>query len=190
MRPPSRKTKSTVFPHHAERAAAGASSQPARARHFVVKALIGLLLALTTTPVAYACDAGSKDYYGRCVAAKPPPAGLLKFLKDYGQQAGKVGEVADLFAPELPLFDRPEPGRKIIHSWKRPNSDIESEAKIEKVLPDFYYVTVSIYDGPTSCGFDENKTKGPKATLRGYVPKTNPQGVPSLWTFRHLSGLC
>lgn len=165
-------------------------SQFAGARRFGVKALLGSLLALAATADAHACDAGFKDYYGRCVAAKPPPTRLLKFLKDYGQQANRIGEVADLFAPDLPLFDKPEPGRKVIHSWKRPNSDIESEAKIEKVLPDFYYVTVSIYDGPTSCGFDENKAKGPKATLHGYVPKTNPQDLPSLWKFRHFSGLC
>ncbi|WP_156951908.1 hypothetical protein [Bradyrhizobium sp. WSM1743] len=159
-------------------------------RRFSVETLLGSFLASVATADAHACDAGFKDYYGSCVEAKSPPAKLLKFLKDYAQQTNKVGEVADLFSPDVPLFDKPEPGRKIIHSWKRPNSDIESEAKIEKVLRDFYYVTVSIYDGPTSCGFDESKAKGPKATLRGYVPKTNPQDVPSLWKFRHLSGLC
>lgn len=149
-----------------------------------------LLFAVMSSAPARACDAGYKNYFGRCVEAKPAPAKLLKFLDEYGQQANKVGDVADLFTPDVPLFDRPEPGRKVVYSWKRPSADIESEAKIEKVLPDFYYVTVSIYDGPTSCGIDEFKLKGPKATLRGYVPKTNPQGVQSLWKFRHLSGLC
>ena len=147
-------------------------------------------LALLTGTCAYACETGQKAYYGRCVEAKTPPAKLLKFLNGYGRQVNKIGEVADLFAPDVPLFDRPEPDRKVIHSWKRPNADIESEARIEKILPDFYYVTVSVYDGPTSCGIDEFKLKGPKITLRGYVPRTNPQDVPSLWKFRHMSGLC
>lgn len=88
------------------------------------------------------------------------------------------------------MFDKPEPGRKIIHTWRRPNADIESEARIEGVLPDFYVVTVSVYEGPTSCGIEEFKQKGPKSTLRGYVPKTNPQGLRSLWKFKHMSGLC
>ena len=114
----------------------------------------------------------------------------MRFLNGYGQQVNKIGEVADLFAPDVPLFDKPEPGRKVIHSWKRPNANIESKARIEKILPDFYYVTVSVYDGPTSCGIDEFRLKEPKTTLRGYVPRTNPQDVPSLWKFRHLSGLC
>jgi hypothetical protein len=47
-----------------------------------------------------------------------------------------------------------------------------------------------VYDGPTSCDRDENRSKGPKTTIRGYVPKANPQGVPSLWKFRHMTGLC
>jgi hypothetical protein len=147
-------------------------------------------LALLTGTHAYACETGHKDYYGRCAEAKPPSAKLLRFLNGYGQQVNKIGEVADLFAPDVPLFDKPEPGRKVIHSWKRPNADVESEARIEKILPDFYYVTVSVYDGPTSCGIDEFRLKGPKTTLRGYVPRTNPQDVPSLWKFRHMSGLC
>jgi hypothetical protein len=146
-------------------------------------------LALLTSAEACACEAGYKDYYGSCVAGGPSPR-LLKFLKDYGQQVNKIGEVADLFAPDVPLFDKPEPGRKVIHSWKRPNADIESEARIEKILPDFYYVTVSVFDGPTSCGIDEFRLKGPKTTLRGYVPRTGPHDVPSLWKFRHMSGLC
>jgi len=143
-----------------------------------------------TSACAHACDAGYKDYYGRCVEAKLPPAKLLKFLKGYGQQVTKAGEVADLFAPDVPMFDKPEPGSKVIYSWSRPSADIESEAKIEKVLPDFYYVTVSVYEGPTACGIDEFKLKGPKAKLQGYVPRTNPRDVPSLWKFRHMSGLC
>jgi hypothetical protein len=68
-----------------------------------------LLLTLMTSAYAHACDAGYKDYYGRCVEA---------------------------------------------------------------------------------CGIDEFKLTGPKTTLRGYVPRTNPQGAPSLWTFRNMSGLC
>jgi hypothetical protein len=130
------------------------------------------------------------DYFGRCVETEPPPAKLLKFLNSYGQRANKVGDIADLFAPDVPLFDKPEPGRKPIHLWKGPDINITSEAKIEKILPDFYYVTVSVYDGPTSCGIDEFKLKGPKVTLSGYVPRNNPQGVPSLWQFTHMSGLC
>jgi hypothetical protein len=147
-------------------------------------------MALLTGTYAYACETGQKDYYGRCIEAKRPSAKLLEFLNGYGQQVNKIGEVADLFAPDVPLFDKPEPGRKVIHSWKRPNADVESEARIEKILSDFYYVTVSVYEGPTSCGIDEFRLKGPKTTLRGYVPRTNPQDVPSLWKFRHMSGLC
>ncbi|WP_354032683.1 hypothetical protein [Bradyrhizobium sp. S3.2.6] len=147
-------------------------------------------LIMTSSIGAHACDPGYKDHYGRCVEAKPPPAKLLKFLNGYGQQVNKVGEIADLFAPDTRLFDTTEPGRKIIHSWTRPNADVESDVRIEKVLPDFYYVTMSVYDGPISCGRDENRSKGPKATLQGYVPKANPQDVPSLWKFRHMSGLC
>jgi len=143
-----------------------------------------------TTSRAQACDAGYKDYYGRCVEAKPAPAKLLKFLRGYGQQATNVGEVADLFAPDVPLFEKPEPGSKVIHRWKGPDIDITTEAKIEKVLPDFYYVTVSVYGGPTSCGIEEFRQKGPTIRLRGYVPKTNPQDVSSLWKFTHMSGLC
>ena len=146
--------------------------------------------ALLTCTNAYACEAGHKDYYGNCVEVRKPSAELLKFFNGYGQQVNKVGEVADLFAPDVPLFDKPAPGRKVIHSWKRPSVDIESKARIEKILPDFYYVTVSVYEGPTSCGIDEFKLKGPKTTLRGYVPRTNPQDVPSLWKFRDMSGLC
>jgi hypothetical protein len=149
-----------------------------------------VIFALTTSSYAYACDAGYKDYYGRCVEAKAPPAKLLTFLNGYGQKVTNVGDVADLFAPDLPVFDKPGPGRKVIHSWKRPNSSVESEARIERITPDFYYVAVSVYEGPTSCGIEEFKLKGPKTTLRGYVPKTNPQDVPSLWRFTHMSGLC
>ncbi|MBR0829531.1 hypothetical protein JQ596_28750 [Bradyrhizobium manausense] len=145
-----------------------------RTRDFRSRAVVAsLFLALMTSASAYACGADFKEYYGRCVAATPAPAKVLTFLKDYGQQASKVGEFADLFAPDIPLFDKPEPGRKIIYSWKQPNSDIESEVKIEKVLPEFYYVAVSVYEGPTSCGIEEFKLKGPKTTLRGYVPKAN-----------------
>ena len=146
--------------------------------------------ALLISADAYACESGHKDYYGNCIEVRKPSGQLLKFLNGYGQQVNKVGEVANLFAPDLPLFDKPEPGSEIIHSWKRPNADIESEARIESILPGFYYVTVSVYEGPTSCGIDEFKLKGPKTTLRGYVPRTNPQDVPSLWKFRHMSGLC
>ncbi|MDH2381841.1 hypothetical protein [Bradyrhizobium sp. CER78] len=149
-----------------------------------------LLVTMMTSPSALACDTGQEDYYGRCVKDESAPAKLLTFLNGYGRRANAVGDVADLFAPDVPLFDKLELGRKVVHTWKRPNADVESEARIEKVLPDFYYVTVSIYEGPTSCGIEEYKLKGPKTTLRGYVPKTNPQGVPSLWMFRHMTGLC
>lgn len=149
-----------------------------------------LVLTLLTSRSAHACDVGHKDYQGRCVEAKAPSAKLLTFLNGYGRQVNKVGDVADLFAPNLPLFDKPDPGRKEIHSWSRPSADIKTEARIEKILPDFFYVTVSVYEGPISCGIEEFKEKGPKATLRGYVPRTNPQDVPSLWQFRHMSGLC
>src|SRR5687768_1795331 len=79
-------------------------------------------MALLAGTYAYACETGHKDYYGRCVEAKPPSAKLLEFLNNHGQQVNKIGEVADLFAPDVPLFDKPEPGRKVIHSWKRPNA--------------------------------------------------------------------
>ncbi|MDH2355910.1 hypothetical protein QCM80_35375 [Bradyrhizobium sp. SSUT112] len=162
---------------------------PPRARNFRSLILFAPLFGALATS-AYACDPGHRDYFGRCVEAKAPPAKLLTFLNDYGLQVNKIGDVANLFAPDVPLFDKPDRNRKVIHSWKRPNADIESEARIEKILPDFYYVTVSVYDGPTSCGIEEFKRKGPKATLRGYVPKANPQDVPSLWKFGHMSGLC
>lgn len=139
---------------------------------------------------AYACDAGQTEYLGRCIAAAPPAPKLVTFLKDYGQPVDKVGEVANLFAPDLSLFDKAEPGRRPIYRWRHPNADVESEARIDGVLPDFYVVTLSVYEGPTSCGIEEFRLKGPKTTLRGYVPKTNPQGLPSLWKFRHMSGLC
>lgn len=160
-------------------------------------AVCGLLISFaleffsaTTIAIAQTCAARQKDYYGSCVEIKPPHPKLLKFLNGYGRQVNKVGDVADLFAPDLPLFDRPEPGRNTIHFWKRPDGDIKSEAKIENILPDFYYVTVTVYGGPTSCGIEEFRKKGPIATLHGYVPKTNPQRVPSLWQFTHMSGLC
>ncbi|QHO77203.1 hypothetical protein ACH79_35740 [Bradyrhizobium sp. CCBAU 051011] len=160
-------------------------------RKFRSQVLLALLfLALLTSTYAFACETGHKDYHGRCVETKNPSAKLVKFLNGYGRQVNEIGEVADLFAPNVPLFDKPEPGRKVIHLWKHPNADIESEARIEKILPDFYYVTVSVYEGPTSCGIDEFRLKGPKTTLRGYVPRNNPQDVPSLWKFRHMSGLC
>jgi hypothetical protein len=175
----------------ASKGAPAPSASFAGTQKFTSLVLLALpFLALLASAETCACEAGYRDYYGRCVEAKSPSAKLLRFLNDHGQQVNKIGEVADLFAPDVPLFDKPEPGRKAIHSWKRPNANIESEARIEKVLPDFYYVTVSVYDGPTSCGIDEFRLKGPKTTLRGYVPRTNPQDVPSLWKFRHMSGLC
>ncbi|WP_456622200.1 hypothetical protein [Bradyrhizobium sp. P5_C12] len=152
--------------------------------------MVALSVIIPSSIDAHACEAGHKEYFGRCIAVTPPAPNLLTFLKDYGQPVVKVGEVADLFAPDLPLFDKPEPGRKILHTWRRPNADVESDARIEGVLPDFYVVTVSVYEGPTSCGIEEFKQKGPKTTLRGYVPKTSPQGLPSLWKFKHMSGLC
>lgn len=152
--------------------------------------MVALSVIIPSSIDAHACDAGHKEYFGRCIAVTPPAPKLLTFLKDYSQPVVKVGEVADLFAPDLPLFDKPEPGRKILHTWRRPNADVESDARIEGVLPDFYVVTVSVYEGPTSCGIEEFKQKGPKTTLRGYVPKTSPQGLPSLWKFKHMSGLC
>ena len=155
-----------------------------------IPVVFGLLLIIPSSIEAHACDAGQKEYFGRCITVTPSPPKLRTFLKQYGQQAGKVGDVADLFAPDVPLFDKPGPGRKIIHTWRRPNADVESEARIDGILSDFYVVTVSVYDGPTSCGIEEFKQKGPKATLRGYVPKASPQGLPSLWKFRHMSGLC
>jgi len=82
--------------------------------------LVALPFLALTTNAAHACSAGYKDYYGRCVEAKPPPAKLLTFLKGYGQQVNNVGEVADLFAPDVPVLDKPEPGSKIIHFWRRP----------------------------------------------------------------------
>lgn len=155
-----------------------------------ISVLFALSLIIPSNIDAHACDSGRKEYFGRCIAVTPPPPKLRTFLKDYAQPISKIGEVADLFAPDVPLFDKPEPGRKIIHSWRYPNIDIESEARIEGVLPDFYVVTVSVYEGPTSCGIEEFKQKGPKTTLRGYVPKTSPQDLPSLWKFKHMSGLC
>jgi hypothetical protein len=178
-----------------QRRAAGAcrAATPPFARMRISRSLVlsalPLLVAITSAHAA-ACDTARKDYFGRCVEVKSPPAKLLKFLADYGQQVGKVGDVADLFAPDIPLFDKPESGRKPVYFPKGPDVDIKSEARIERVLPDFYYVTVSIYDGPTSCGIDEFRAKGPKATLRGYVPRTNPQDIPSLWKFRRMTGLC
>ncbi|MDX3966357.1 MAG: hypothetical protein QHD01_07135 [Bradyrhizobium sp.] len=155
-----------------------------------ISVLFALSLIIPSNIDAHACDSGRKEYFGRCIAVTPPPPKLRTFLKDYAQPISKIGEVTDLFAPDVPLFDKPEPGRKIIHSWRYPNIDIESEARIEGVLPDFYVVTVSVYEGPTSCGIEEFKQKGPKTTLRGYVPKTSPQDLPSLWKFKHMSGLC
>ena len=152
--------------------------------------LFGLALIIPSSIDARACDAGHKEYFGRCIAVVPPPSKLRKFMKEYGEPVGKVGDIADLFAPDVPLFDKPEPGRKITHTWRQPNIDIESEARIDGVLPDFYAVTVTVYEGPTSCGIEEYKQKGPKATLRGFVPKTSPQGLPSLLKFKHMSGLC
>jgi hypothetical protein len=152
--------------------------------------LLALSLIVPTHLHAQTCDAAKKEYFGRCIRVTPPSPKLRAFLKEYGQPLGKVGELADLFAPDVPLFDKPEPGRKIIHTWRRPDVDIESEARIDGVLPEFYVVTVSIYEGPTSCGIEEFQQKGPKTTLRGYVPKTSPQGLPSLWKFKHMSGLC
>lgn len=108
---------------------------------------------------AQVCDSGRKKYSGRCIAVTPPAPKLLNFLKDYGQPVDQVGEVANLFAPDLPLFDKPEPGRKLIHTWRHPNADVESEARIDGVLPDFYVVTVSVYEGPTSCGIEEFRLK-------------------------------
>ncbi|WP_441236607.1 hypothetical protein [Bradyrhizobium sp. 930_D9_N1_4] len=151
--------------------------------------LFALALIAPSSIHAHDCDAGHKEYFGRCIAVTPPPP-KLPFLKDYGQPVGKIGEFADLFAPDVPLFDKPELGRKTIYTWRYPNFDVESEARVDGVLPDFYLVTVSVYEGPTSCGIEEFKQKGPKTTLRGYVPKANPQGLPSLWKFRHMSGLC
>ena len=152
--------------------------------------LLALSLMIPTSIHAQTCDIGRKDYFGRCIAVTAPPPKLRAFLKEYGTPVSKVGEIADLFASDVPLFDKPEPGRKIIHTWPRPNADIESEAWIDGILPDFYVVTVSVYEGPTSCGIEEYKQKGPKTTLRGYVPKTSPHGLPSLWKFKHMSGLC
>ena len=152
--------------------------------------LLALALIIPSSIDAHACDAGRKEYFGRCIAVTPPPPKLRTFLREYGQPVGKVGDIADLVAPDVPLFDKPEPGRKIIHTWRQPNIDIESEARIDGVLPDFYAVTVTVYEGPTSCGIEEYKQKGPKATLRGFVPKTSPQGLPSLLKFKHMSGLC
>ena len=114
-------------------------------RNFRSPVLFALLfVALLTITSAYACETGQKNYYGQCVEATAPSAKLLKFLNGYGRQVNKIGDVADLFAPDVPLFDKPEPGRKVIHSWEHPNADIESEARVEKILPDFYYVTVSV----------------------------------------------
>jgi hypothetical protein len=155
-----------------------------------ISVLVALSLIMPSSIDAHACDAGHKEYFGRCIAVTLPAPKLLTFLKDYGQPVAQVGDVADLLAPDLPLFDKPEPGRKIIHTWRRPNADVESEARIVGVLPDFYAVTVSVYEGPTSCGRDENRPQGPRATLQGYVPKSNPQDVPSLWKLRHMTGLC
>lgn len=67
-----------------------------------------LLLIIPSSIDAYACDAGQKEYFGRCIVAAPPAPKLLTFLKDYGQP---VGEVANLLAPDLPLFDKPERAR-------------------------------------------------------------------------------
>jgi hypothetical protein len=153
-------------------------------------AIFALSLIVPSSIDAHACEAGRKEYFGRCIAVTPPPPKLRTFLNDYGQPISKIGEIADLFAADVPLFDKPEPGGKIIHTWRHPNADVESEARIDGVLPDFYLVTVSVYEGPTSCGIEEFKQKGPKTTLRGYVPKTSPQDLPSLWKFKHMSGLC
>jgi len=155
-----------------------------------ISVLFALLLIVASNVDAHACDAGRKEYFGHCIAVTPPSPKLRAFLKDYGQPITKIGEVADLFAPDVPLFDKPEPGRKIKHTWRQPNNDVESEARIEGILPDFYLVSVIVYEGPTSCGIEEFKQKGPKTTLRGYVPKTSPQDLPSLWKFKHMSGLC
>ncbi|RTM07823.1 MAG: hypothetical protein EKK33_30050 [Bradyrhizobiaceae bacterium] len=156
----------------------------------LVRLLCTISLIISSHIDAHACEAGQSEYFGRCVAATPVSPKLRTFLKEYAEPISKVGEIADLFAPNVPLFDKPEPGRKVIHTWRRPNADIESDARIEDVLPDFYVVAVIVYEGPTSCGIEEYKQKGPKTTLKGYVPKSSPQGLPSLWKFKHLSGLC
>ncbi len=103
----------------------------------------------------------------------------------------KVGDVADLFAPDIPLFDKPESGRKPVYFSKGPDVDIKSEARIERVLPVTCLLrNTRIYDGSVRSGIDEFRVKGPKAKLRGYVPRANPQDIPSLWKFRHMTGLC
>jgi hypothetical protein len=68
-------------------------------KNFRSRALVAsLLFAVMSSASAEACDAGYKDYFGRCVEAKPAPARLLKFLDEYGQQINQVGAVAEWLA--------------------------------------------------------------------------------------------
>lgn len=150
-----------------------------------MRILLSLLIVLISFE-ANACPKGYELYAGDCLEEKDVPTTPRQQLEYFGSVANKTGDVADLFAPDVHLLEKADANSKTTYSWKNGNADIESTAKIEKILTDWYYVTVTIYDGPTSCGMSAKVKK----TLHGYVPKTNSHNLPSLWKYTHMSGIC
>lgn len=147
--------------------------------------LLSLLLLISFE--SYACPKGYTEYSGDCIEEEEDiPKTVKEYLQFFGEEVTEPGAVADLFAPNVSLFENPTLNSAILFAWKKPDANIESVAKIEKVLHNFYEVTVTIYDGPTSCGM----SAAVKKTLHGYIPKITEQGLPTLWKYRHMTGLC
>ena len=96
----------------------------------------------------------------------------------------KPGEVANSFHPrEVYLFEKPDLKSKVIFAGEG-TLDMEFQLRIEKIVGDFYYVTLIEYEGSPLC---EENPKVKNSNKKGYIPIKAKDGKPSLWdlTFRY-----
>ncbi len=149
---------------------------------------VGILLALIYMffhSIANACPENHKVFNGDCVEIKDIPKTVEDHLAYYGDKVTQPGQKADLFATAVHLYSKANYKSTIIYKLN-PSADIDAEALIKNATGDFYFVTLFVYDSPNSCG-NQGKIK---KKLHGYIPKHNRQGIPSLWKFNHMTGLC
>ena len=122
---------------------------------------------------------------GSAQAEENLPKTKLQQLQDYADPVIDAGRMADLTLSDLSLYLKPSEKSKTIFNFPNTNSDVALTVKILQKTKNFYFVEVTQYGGPTSCG----NTAKPIKKINGFVLQRQDD-IPTLWKFRHMEGLC
>lgn len=158
-----------------------------------MKWLLAMLLVISPL-LASACEKGQVVYRSDCINEKDVPKTVAEELKYYGKIVAKVGEHADLYSPKAEVYANAALKGKPVLALTPPGIpfNLENQAwtlykvKITAVLKEAYQVSVDVYDNAPVCGNTGKIIKH----VKGYVPKVDAQGLPSLWQFERFTGLC